>query len=408
MTPTVSTPSGTAVVSSETPSGISKNIDNQGNAGQFSGILTLLGGSPERLPVTDEILQPDIGNGQELPPEMPLAGEGGEPLPLLVTVQPAINRFLAKDNQQPFQADVPQSEAVAVVSQIDPAVALVAPVDLTNTTLQSISQSQTAPSTVQTNPSLFGHQLPEQIARLQQLTTHQNLESLPSTTVAPDDIEIPVIPAQAVTTVQEKILKSADIPVELTAVTQSLRRMIAPLSRSESRTGNELASVLVAGQSTTPAQSGVQELTSLTVNTPLQKAGWGQELTDKIQWMVSQRLQGAEIKLNPAHLGPMEIKVQMQNDQATIQFTATHSVVREALESAVPRLREMFENQGVKLGDVDVSEHSFAQQRQEQENNSSDTVAGSRETGSTQRQEDDPVERWTTAVSDPGRLDLFV
>ena len=76
-------------------------------------------------------------------------------------------------------------------------------------------------------------------------------------------------------------------------------------------------------------------------------------------------MQGAQVKLNPANLGPMEVRIQMQNDQASIQFTSHHAVVREALEAALPRLRDMFEASGVQLVNVDVSSgQSFAQQQQ--------------------------------------------
>ena len=77
----------------------------------------------------------------------------------------------------------------------------------------------------------------------------------------------------------------------------------------------------------------------------------------------AQKLQGAQIKLNPAQLGPMEVRIQMQHDQASIQFTSAHAVVRDALEAALPRLRDMFESAGVQLVNVDVSGQSIAHQQ---------------------------------------------
>jgi flagellar hook-length control protein FliK len=70
-----------------------------------------------------------------------------------------------------------------------------------------------------------------------------------------------------------------------------------------------------------------------------------------------------ELKLNPAHLGPIEVRVQMQNDQAQVSFVAQHGPVRDALEAALPRLREMFTAKGFNLVDVNVSQHSFAEQQ---------------------------------------------
>lgn len=104
---------------------------------------------------------------------------------------------------------------------------------------------------------------------------------------------------------------------------------------------------------------------TVSVNTPFGQAGWDQALGERIQWLVGQKVQGAQVKLNPANLGPMEVRIQVHNDQASVQFTAHHAVVREALEAALPRLRDMFEASGVQLVDVDVSSgESFAGQQQ--------------------------------------------
>ncbi|MCA1806068.1 MAG: flagellar hook-length control protein FliK [Xanthomonadaceae bacterium] len=125
----------------------------------------------------------------------------------------------------------------------------------------------------------------------------------------------------------------------------------------------------------TPAGFGPQSVTSLqgqapalpttAVAVPLGQAGWDRALGEQVQWMVGNRLQGAEIRLNPAHLGPMEVRIQMQNDQANITFTAQHGVAREALEAAIPRLREMLGESGLQLNNVTVSDQSLAEQRRQ-------------------------------------------
>lgn len=104
-------------------------------------------------------------------------------------------------------------------------------------------------------------------------------------------------------------------------------------------------------------------LPTATVETPLRQPGWDQALSEKVLWVANQKFQGAEIKLSPAHLGPIEVRVQLNNDQAQISFTAQHAPAREALEAALPRLREMFTANGYNLVDVNVSQHSFAEQQ---------------------------------------------
>jgi flagellar hook-length control protein FliK len=65
-------------------------------------------------------------------------------------------------------------------------------------------------------------------------------------------------------------------------------------------------------------------------------------------------IQQAEIKLTPPNLGPMEIKISLQNDQTSVTFIAAQAPTREALEASIPRLREMFGEINLNLANVDV------------------------------------------------------
>lgn len=92
------------------------------------------------------------------------------------------------------------------------------------------------------------------------------------------------------------------------------------------------------------------------VSTPVTDPEWTDQMGQKIVWMTGQKIQAAEIHLNPAELGPVEVKISVQNEQAAITFNVQHATVRELLESNVQRLREMMESNGVELADVDVSD----------------------------------------------------
>lgn len=93
-------------------------------------------------------------------------------------------------------------------------------------------------------------------------------------------------------------------------------------------------------------------------------AEWNQELGSKIAWMTSQNISSADIKLNPEHLGPISIRIDMQNDQANISFTALNSGVKELLEASIPKLREMLGSQQLNLADVNVAQNAFSDQGQ--------------------------------------------
>lgn len=97
---------------------------------------------------------------------------------------------------------------------------------------------------------------------------------------------------------------------------------------------------------------------------------WNGEFAQKIVWLANQQNQFAELRLNPAHLGPVEIMLSLTNDngtQASAQFVSPHLAVREAIEAALPRLRELMAESGIQLGDVMVGAESFQQQEKSEQ-----------------------------------------
>lgn len=89
---------------------------------------------------------------------------------------------------------------------------------------------------------------------------------------------------------------------------------------------------------------------------------WGQAVGERVLWLAAQNVSAAEIRLDPPELGPMQVRVTIHQDQASVSFSSPHAVVREALDQNATRLREMFSEQGLNLMDMDVSDQSFARQ----------------------------------------------
>lgn len=105
-------------------------------------------------------------------------------------------------------------------------------------------------------------------------------------------------------------------------------------------------------------------------NAPLamHQSGWTDEIVNRVMYLSSANLKSAEIQLQPAELGRLDIKVNMTADQqAQVNFMSAHPVVREALESQSGRLREMFAQQGMGQVDVNVSDQSRGQEQQQQQ-----------------------------------------
>ncbi|GAC27148.1 flagellar hook-length control protein FliK [Brumicola pallidula] len=83
-----------------------------------------------------------------------------------------------------------------------------------------------------------------------------------------------------------------------------------------------------------------------------------QQLTEKVRWMVNSRNISAEIRLDPPDLGGMNIKVNLSGDSASVSFVVQSQHARDALDQAVPRLREMLEEHGIELGQSSVQQES--------------------------------------------------
>lgn len=95
------------------------------------------------------------------------------------------------------------------------------------------------------------------------------------------------------------------------------------------------------------------------------RPGWSQAMGKQILMMVNQNIGTAEIRLNPAHLGPIEVLIDMSDEQVSVSMSSRHAMVRDAMEQALPKLREMLEQNGFSLADADISKQSFAEQREQ-------------------------------------------
>ena len=103
---------------------------------------------------------------------------------------------------------------------------------------------------------------------------------------------------------------------------------------------------------------------------------WSQGLGKQILWMVNQNISSAELRLNPAHLGPIELLIDMSDDQVNVSLSSRHAVVREAMEQALPKLREMLDANGLNLAETDISQHSFAERHEQNAQNHNTGVIG--------------------------------
>lgn len=113
-------------------------------------------------------------------------------------------------------------------------------------------------------------------------------------------------------------------------------------------------------QGTVAANESSQANTLQALQRPLdlQQTEASQKLQERINIMMSRNIQRADIRLDPPELGSVQIRVNMSGEQASVQFQVQSAQARDAIETAMPRLREMLEQQGINLADTQVGEQS--------------------------------------------------
>ena len=94
------------------------------------------------------------------------------------------------------------------------------------------------------------------------------------------------------------------------------------------------------------------------VDTPVGSRGWDGEVGQKLVWLASRDGGQAELTLNPPHLGKVEVTISVSGDQTNALFVSASPTVRDALEHALPRLREMLADAGISLGQASVNAES--------------------------------------------------
>jgi flagellar hook-length control protein FliK len=97
------------------------------------------------------------------------------------------------------------------------------------------------------------------------------------------------------------------------------------------------------------------------IRTPVGHEAWEKSMARQVLESVREGSQQVKLRLHPDTLGSIEVRVSHDDGGARIQFTTHHAVVKEAMEAAMPRLREMFHGGGMNLLEASVARHGGQQ-----------------------------------------------
>lgn len=124
---------------------------------------------------------------------------------------------------------------------------------------------------------------------------------------------------------------------------------------------NATAATAIARVGNEPLATSAPPALTETISLPVQESGWDKMVSERVVLMAGNKLQTAEIRLTPAELGPLRIQLAMEDGAANVSFQAQHAMTREAIEQALPRLREMLAENGLTLGEANVSDEGVYQ-----------------------------------------------
>lgn len=160
---------------------------------------------------------------------------------------------------------------------------------------------------------------------------------------------------------------SAELPASMVSVAS---QPVAPtqleaLNLSTLAVGQEPARDLLA-QRVLEQMPRAAEVASLPagIQAPLRSPAFSGEFGERLVWMASRHVQSAELTLNPPQLGAVEVRLSMNGSEAGAQFYSANPQVREILDQALPRLREIMAGAGITLGQASVSDQAFTRQDQ--------------------------------------------
>ncbi|MEW6989375.1 flagellar hook-length control protein FliK [Colwelliaceae bacterium 6441] len=103
---------------------------------------------------------------------------------------------------------------------------------------------------------------------------------------------------------------------------------------------------------------------------------------DKVMVMINQKIRQLEIRLDPPELGSMHVKLNLQNEQAAVNFVVQNQQAKEALEQNMGRLKDMLAQSGVDVGEANIEQRNqqsadsdeFAQQGENNRSSNNDTL----------------------------------
>ncbi|MBR8379115.1 flagellar hook-length control protein FliK [Burkholderia cenocepacia] len=147
-----------------------------------------------------------------------------------------------------------------------------------------------------------------------------------------------------------------------------------PAASATLAAGATAAAAAQANLQLSPAAGAIAAANAHALAPHVGTADWTDALSQKVVFLSNAHQQSAELTLNPPDLGPLQVVLRVADNHAHALFVSQHAQVRDAVEAALPKLREAMEAGGLGLGSATVSDGGLASQQQQP--NPQQTFAG--------------------------------
>lgn len=385
-------------------------VDPAGEPGTDSGQVLPKGGSDlplQPLPVEFEAPETPV-----LIP-LPQALEPGTDLLPESVLTPSLQALAA---EQPVPASLIVEAEVPVPLPVTPGVIATNPAipvgdssdALLTTEARPLPAVQLSPSPAPVTPAQIQETVTSLSSKLDANTPVLREPAIPipaqPVAVASADKAVPIVELPRRT---EALLLPAINVEEISDVFKARPTVTQPVQVLNTQPNPQQPIAMSAPLSTAAADTGfttaMQQASDL-ISIPVRDTAWAERIGERVLMMTGKQLTTAEIRLTPAELGPLRVQVAVEDGAANVTFQAQHAVTREALEQALPRLRELLAENGLSLGQASVGEHGVAEDKRDERSNTSQGASGEAFDGDDASEANEPKR----VVASDSLVDTFV
>lgn len=219
-----------------------------------------------------------------------------------------------------------------------------------------------------TTNNVVQNKFDQSVDRNKKLSQDQSLNKTSDMTLGNSDDVIEVATEVAIEAVKEELLNA-----ELKPLNSNIKLNQSPNALFDSLVQRE-ASNRIDGESFIESELSFEnvmqtmssDLAQTQKSTVIQQAetisimrkDFTDAVKEKVMVMINQKIQQIDIQLDPPELGSMQVRINMQNEQAVVSFVVQNQQAKEALDQNMDRLKHMMADNGVDVGDANVKQES--------------------------------------------------